>query len=471
MSLLGSPLILEDVGALLLGNSFLTADPMGPLLDHNEEDDLPLAFSFSSSFSEGGEATSPPFSLSSPAYTTSLSPSEFSLPSPSRLSSSDSLPPSPTPSFQGTSKAAEEMDPLLLPLTPWLGAGELLDADMGAECRDDAFSGMDWMAEKIDLSDLDLDSLIGSCSSDDPPSSPEELLASLESQMDLDLVDTFASPAPAPNQMLSLGVPLALPTLELPEVADEVRVPADEVRVPAVTLDHRVVVKSEPQSPAPLSPGPLSPAYALELGSEVDVLEVKTAADVAVVPEPLVSLQAAPIVLSLSSSGHFVVVVTPKDEPASLSLPLPSASSGCEDDQSDDSDSGIDSVSSSPPRRPSPSSTPSPVAGSSRTKPYSKPDPGSAALVTLSAKVKSVSGAPKVVEKKLKKMEQNKTAATRYRQKKKSEQDVLNSECSELEKRNRELAEKAESISREIQYLKDLMEEVRSAKNRKKKNS
>lgn len=72
------------------------------------------------------------------------------------------------------------------------------------------------------------------------------------------------------------------------------------------------------------------------------------------------------------------------------------------------------------------------------------------------------------MEKKLKKMEQNKTAATRYRQKKKSEQEVLSAECSELEQRNRELAEKADGISREIQYLRDLMEEVRSAKNRKK---
>lgn len=72
------------------------------------------------------------------------------------------------------------------------------------------------------------------------------------------------------------------------------------------------------------------------------------------------------------------------------------------------------------------------------------------------------------MEKKLKKMEQNKTAATRYRQKKKSEQEVLSEECSELEQRNRELAEKADGISREIQYLRDLMEEVRSAKNRKK---
>eukprot|EP00063_Salmo_salar_P062942 XP_014037777.1 PREDICTED: cyclic AMP-dependent transcription factor ATF-4-like [Salmo salar] len=430
MSLLTSQLVLEDVGALLLDNWFLTADPMGPHLDHDEEDDLP-----------------PSLSNSFASFSPSLSPS------PSHLSSSDSLPPSPRPSFLGSSKAG--VDDHLMPLTPWLDSSELLHSHMGTNvCRDDAFLGMDWMAEKIDLSDFDLDSLIGSCCSDAPASSPEELLASLETQMDLDLVDPFTAPIPAPHEVLSLGIPLAdLPSLELPE--EEVR---DEVRGPVVTVqDQEVVVKSEPQSPAPLSMG-----YTLELGSEVDVdvLEVKTThTPTTIISEPSDSLQTtAPIVLSLLPSGHFVVVLSPKEEPTL------SASSSC-DDQSDDSDSGIDSVSGSPPHHPSSSPSPS-IAGSSRTKPYSEPETTSP--TTLSGKVKSVSGAPKVVEKKLKKMEQNKTAATRYRQKKKSEQEVLSAECSELEQRNRELAEKADGISREIQYLRDLMEEVRSAKNRKK---
>uniref|UniRef100_A0A4W5QIT3 Cyclic AMP-dependent transcription factor ATF-4 n=1 Tax=Hucho hucho TaxID=62062 RepID=A0A4W5QIT3_9TELE len=446
MSLLTSQLVLEDVGALLLDNWFLTADPMGPRLDQDEEDDLPPSLSNSSA--------------------SSLSPSSlFSLsPSPSHLSfSSDSLPPSPRPSFLGSSKSGVEDH--LMPLTPWLDSSELLHAHMGTNgCRDDAFSGMDWMTEKIDLSDFDLDSLIGSCCSDAPPSSPEELLASLETRMDLDLVDPFTAPIPAPHEVLSLVIPLAdLPSLELPE--EEVR---DEVRGPVVTVqDQEVVVKSEPQSPAPLSLG-----YTLELGSEVDVdvLEVKTTdTPTNIISEPSNSLQTtAPIVLSLLPSGHFVVVLSPKEEPTTLptSTLSSSASSSC-DDQSDDSDSGIDSVSGSPPHHPSSSPSPS-ITGSSRTKPYSKPEPETTSPTTLSGKVKSVSGAPKVVEKKLKKMEQNKTAATRYRQKKKSEQEVLSTECSELEQRNRELAEKADGISKEIQYLRDLMEEVRSAKNMKK---
>uniref|UniRef100_A0A673GSE6 Cyclic AMP-dependent transcription factor ATF-4 n=1 Tax=Sinocyclocheilus rhinocerous TaxID=307959 RepID=A0A673GSE6_9TELE len=149
-------------------------------------------------------------------------------------------------------------------------------------------------------------------------------------------------------------------------------------------------------------------------------------------PDPSFTLESAEIMLTPS---HIVLLLTPKEE-----------ASGADPS---DSDSGISD--------PEPSPKP---AGSSRTKPYSRPEPDA---------VKAVPGAPKVVEKKLKKMEQNKTAATRYRQKKRTEQETLSSECAELETRNRQLQEKAESISREIRYLKDLMEEVRASKHRRSK--
>ncbi len=60
---------------------------------------------------------------------------------------------------------------------------------------------MDWMTERIDLSEFYLsESLIDSCDSEDPPSSPEELIASLESQIDLDsqpvAADDTTSPPP-----------------------------------------------------------------------------------------------------------------------------------------------------------------------------------------------------------------------------------------------------------------------------------
>lgn len=320
---------------------------------------------------------------------------------------------------------------------------------------------MEWMSEKIDLSEFDLDSFIGSCSSDEPPSSPEDLLASLDSSMEVDL-ESFGAAIPSLPEVLDMS--LSLPTIHtLPqEIAASDAKQTEEA-------PHEESVKSEPPSPAP-SPCPPSPVCTLEVESEDDVLEAeRMAASVTatIIPDP--SGSGSPIVLSLPASGHFVVVLANKTEPPLVSLPDHSIkssppSSDCE------SDSGIESASGSPTRSPSSPSTPASSAGSSRTKPYSRLEPSTLSPPTAKAtRVKSVSGAPKVVEKKLKKMEQNKTAATRYRQKKRVEQEQLSTELQDLEQRNRELAEKAESISREIQYLKDLMEEVR--KHRRGKSS
>lgn len=328
---------------------------------------------------------------------------------------------------------------------------------------DDAFVGMDWMSEKIDLSGFDLDRLIGSCPSDESPSSPEDLLASLDSQMDLDL-ESFDAAAPTLDDSLELG--LSLPSIHSLPLEHPLS-GAAEAKTTEVTPPHEVVLKSEPPSPAP-SPSPLSPANTLELGSKVDVLDAeKTATSLtATIPDPTGTIQtASPTVLSPPTTSHNVVVLPNKNEPSPVSLSDQSIkvsppSSDC------DSDSGIESIGSSPTRLPSPP----PTAGSSRTKPYSKPETNAASSPSAKTpRVKSVSGAPKVVEKKLKKMEQNKTAATRYRQKKRVEQELIGTELEGLEKRNRELTEKAESISREIQYLKDLMEEVR--KHRRGKTS
>uniref|UniRef100_A0A8D3DMN1 Cyclic AMP-dependent transcription factor ATF-4 n=1 Tax=Scophthalmus maximus TaxID=52904 RepID=A0A8D3DMN1_SCOMX len=402
-----SQLALEDVEALYLEPSFLMADPMGPLLDQDVEEE---ALSPSSSL-EGKAPASPPLSFA--PYTSSLSPYQT-------LSSSP--PPSPPPpppthisSFLGTKAGVASH--------LWLDASVLLDAHIGADvCKDDAFAGMDWMSEKIDLSEFDLVSLIGSCSSDDSPSSPEDLLASLDAQMDLDL-DSYDSAVPTSPEGLELGLELpgipVLPLeLPLPEAAEETEM------VP----DREVDLKSEPPSPPPASPA-LTP----ELGSEVDVADADEMATI--IPEPSESIQATSTIVHSPANN---------DEPALISLPEPSIKTSPPSSDAED-DSGIDSLAGSPPRLPSPPH--SPMAGSSRTKPYSKPEASSP-----SAK------APK-----------NKTAATRYRQKKRVEQDLLNTECDELEKRNQELAEKADAISREIQYLKDLMEEVR--KHRRTKSS
>lgn len=105
--------------SLSTGPSFLMADPMGPLLDQDEEE----ALSPSSSL-EGKAPASPPLSFSS--NTSSLSPYQTLSPSP--LSSASS-PPSPThpSSFLGTKAGADSLS------LPWLGASDLLDAHVGAD--------------------------------------------------------------------------------------------------------------------------------------------------------------------------------------------------------------------------------------------------------------------------------------------------------------------------------------------------
>lgn len=77
----------------------------------------------------------------------------------------------------------------------------------------------------------------------------------------------------------------------------------------------------------------------------------------------------------------------------------------------------------------------------SRSSPYEKP-------------------ARSVSERKSRKKQQNKDAATRYRQKKKAEASGIHGECETLEARNKELKEKVDQMTREIKYLKDLMADV-----------
>lgn len=64
-------------------------------------------------------------------------------------------------------------------------------------------------------------------------------------------------------------------------------------------------------------------------------------------------------------------------------------------------------------------------------------------------------------EKKQRKKEQNKTAALRYRQRKREEQEMLDQKQEELQKENRHLRGQVDSLEREITYLRNLMEEVR----------
>jgi cyclic AMP-dependent transcription factor ATF-4 len=71
---------------------------------------------------------------------------------------------------------------------------------------------------------------------------------------------------------------------------------------------------------------------------------------------------------------------------------------------------------------------------------------------------------PGIEEKRMRKKEQNKNAATRYRQKKKAEIEEILSEEKGLEEKNAELQLKVSDLSREIRYLKGLMRDLFKAK-------
>jgi hypothetical protein len=75
----------------------------------------------------------------------------------------------------------------------------------------------------------------------------------------------------------------------------------------------------------------------------------------------------------------------------------------------------------------------------------------------------------KQLDRKLRKKQQNKDAATRYREKKRQEQQVVFGECDQLENRNVELKATVEQMTREMSYLKNLLVEVYEAKGLLKK--
>uniref|UniRef100_A0A8C5TD53 Cyclic AMP-dependent transcription factor ATF-4 n=1 Tax=Malurus cyaneus samueli TaxID=2593467 RepID=A0A8C5TD53_9PASS len=291
----------------------------------------------------------------------------------------------------------------------WLAVDSLVNTIDSSQ--EDAFSGMEWMVEKMDLKEFDFDALLG-MEHLEATVSPDELMATLEDTCDLynaTIQEFHHKELPLINNVITY-----LP--ESPVAADPM--------APLASLWY-----------FPLSPGPLTStpdhSFSLELGSEVDVLEGERK-------------QGCPSVV--------VVIKSEKEE----------------ENHSDDS--GIcmspDSYLGTPQHSPtnslgSPNGSQFPAdapCGSVRSKPYDHP-----AEKVLSAKVK----VEKKIDKKLKKMEQNKTAATRYRQKKRAEQEALSGECRELEQKNQALKEKADSLSKEIQYLKDLIEEVRKAKGKR----
>ena len=266
------------------------------------------------------------------------------------------------------------------------------------------------MLEKMDLKEFDFDALL---SIDDLETMPDELLAMLDDTCDL-FTPLVQETNKEPPQIVNL-------VGHLPESLTK----ADQV-APYTFLQ-----------PLSLSPGVLSStqdhSFSLELGSEVDISEGDRKPD--------------------STAYGTMIPQCVKEE-----------------DTPSDNDSGIcmspESYLGFPQHSPSTSrgspnvSLPSPgvPCGSNRPKPY---DPPGDKIVVPKVKGEKL-------DKKLKKMEQNETAATTYCQKKWAEQEALTGECKELEKKNEALKGKADSLAKEIQYLKDLIEEVRKARGKKR---
>ncbi|KAM5333132.1 cyclic AMP-dependent transcription factor ATF-4 [Glossophaga mutica] len=289
----------------------------------------------------------------------------------------------------------------------WLAVDGLVSAsDNGKE---DAFSGTDWMVEKMDLNEFDFDALLGL---DDLEIMPDELWATLEDSCDL--LDPL-------NQEINKEPPQTVnPVGHLPE-----SVPKTDQVAPFTVLQPR------PPSPVALS-STLDHSFSLELGSEVDISEgdrkSDSAAYIIIIPQCIKEEEAG------SDNDSGICMSPESDQGSPQHSPCTSRAS------------------------PNGSLSPDTFCGSARPKPYDPPGEK-----VVAAKVKG-----EKLDKKLKKMQQNKTAATRYRQKKRAEQEALTGECKELEKKNEVLKEKADSLAKEIQYLKDLIEEVRKARGKKR---
>lgn len=155
-------------------------------------------------------------------------------------------------------------------------------------------------------------------------------------------------------------------------------------------------------------------------------------------PQPML-LAPAPLGYSLSPQPHQQVTLEPWAPtlcPSPGENPVSPTSECC-----------------SPEMAPAPDWQPSPASrrGARRPKPYDKPPSvrGGARRQPLTEE-----------ERRERKKEQNKNAATRYRQKKKEEHDMVSGDQEMLEARNKVLRERVGALSRELNYLKQLMREV-----------
>lgn len=108
----------------------------------------------------------------------------------------------------------------------------------------------------------------------------------------------------------------------------------------------------------------------------------------------------------------------------------------------------------------------SPTGSLSRAKPYERKQKRD-----RTSKAPPLTKEEKILDRKLRKKQQNKDAATRYRQKKREESEAVGTELNELENRNTELKTSVAQMTGEIHYLKNLLAEVYQARGLKLKST
>ncbi|XP_026316688.1 activating transcription factor of chaperone isoform X2 [Hyposmocoma kahamanoa] len=188
----------------------------------------------------------------------------------------------------------------------------------------------------------------------------------------------------------------------------------------AVELTHL----TPPQSP----PGPATQLL-LSYAQQAQFAPLAPTLPLAQEQWPVVAPQVPPPPQALYDSELLAVEELVRHRAAELASPLPSG------------DSASASPGSSPPSSPR-SSTDDEWTVPTRPKPYSR----------------------STDDRRSRKKEQNKNAATRYRQKKKAEIEVLICQEQSERQRNAELREKCSDVQREIRYIKGLMRDLFKAK-------
>lgn len=237
-----------------------------------------------------------------------------------------------------------------------------------------------------------------------PPMSPDDIESLLSSS-----TDTTASNTPVPSSPVSSS-PLPCSTLDLSSIRF---VPVDS------PVSQGVLVSSA--TPASIM------SSILTSSSPIPLINAAAVSGSSFGPRILTSspVSLAINIVPVSSPSPLSPSVLASSPSSSVSSPMPPTS-----------------VESSTTGTLSPVSSPAAMSLLS-TSPAGSPAPG-----------------PIVVEKRQRKKEQNKTAALRYRHKKRSEQGSVLSEYEELEKRNIELKTKVSEMSKEVNYLKGLIAEI-----------